>query len=94
LIKGRYLAEITKEVFYELTASKYQLAEYRLSVYGRDIKEWSKLASWVVSNQLYSDNVRWMVQVPRLYNLYRKAGNLQNFEQFINSMHWVFFTSH
>ena len=76
---------MTKEVFDDLNASKYQLAEYRLSVYGRDVKEWTKLADWVVSNQLYSDSVRWIIQVPRLYNIYRKAGSLQNFEQFINS---------
>jgi AMP deaminase len=85
LIKGRYLAEVTKEVFEDLATSKYQLAEYRLSVYGRNINEWTKLADWVVSNRLYSDSVRWIIQVPRLYNVYRKAGSLQNFEQFIHS---------
>jgi len=34
-IKGRYLAEVTKEVFEDLEAAKYALAEYRLSIYGR-----------------------------------------------------------
>lgn len=33
--QGRYLAEVTAEVFRDLEASKYSLAEYRLSVYGK-----------------------------------------------------------
>ncbi len=35
LIKGKYLAEITREVISDLEASKYQMAEYRVSIYGR-----------------------------------------------------------
>jgi adenosine deaminase len=53
-----YLAEITREVFDDLEASKYQLAEYRLSIYGRSRSEWSKLAAWVVDNRLASKQVR------------------------------------
>lgn len=34
-INGRYLAEITKEVVSDLESSKYQMAEYRVSVYGK-----------------------------------------------------------
>ena len=33
-IQGRYLAEITRELFGDLEASKYQLAEWRISIYG------------------------------------------------------------
>ena len=50
----------------DLEESKYQNAEYRLSIYGRSRDEWDKLAKWAVANDMYSDNVRWMVQVPRL----------------------------
>jgi AMP deaminase len=35
LINGRYLAELTKEVISDLEASKYQMAEYRISIYGK-----------------------------------------------------------
>lgn len=35
LIVGRYLAELTREVFSDLEASKYQMAEYRISIYGK-----------------------------------------------------------
>jgi len=80
-IKGRYLAEITKEVISDLEASKYQMVEWRVSVYGRDMTEWSKLAAWVVDNKLFSPNVRWLVQVPRLYDVYKQAGQVENFQQ-------------
>ena len=35
IIHGRFLAELTKEVLGDLEASKYQHAEYRISIYGR-----------------------------------------------------------
>jgi len=63
LLHGRFLAEITKEVFVDLEASKYQHAEYRISIYGRKRVEWDILAAWVVQNKLGSDNVIWLIQV-------------------------------
>ncbi|MEQ2185316.1 hypothetical protein GOODEAATRI_016872, partial [Goodea atripinnis] len=54
------------EVMADLEESKYQNVELRLSVYGRSRNEWDKLAKWAVRHQVYSDNVRWLVQVPRL----------------------------
>ncbi|GAB7342631.1 hypothetical protein MBLNU457_g0796t1 [Dothideomycetes sp. NU457] len=80
-IKGRYLAEITKEVISDLESSKYQMVEWRVSIYGRDMQEWSKLAAWVVDNKLFSPNVRWLVQVPRLYDVYKQANQVENFQQ-------------
>ena len=50
----------------DLEESKYQNAELRLSVYGRTRDEWDKLAMWAIQHRAYSDNVRWMVQIPRL----------------------------
>ncbi|OQR88780.1 hypothetical protein THRCLA_10108, partial [Thraustotheca clavata] len=72
LIAGRYLADITKEVISDLHASKYQLVEWRLSIYGRKHSEWDKLAKWFYVNRLASPHVRWMIQIPRLYFLYKK----------------------
>ncbi len=34
-IHGRYLAEITKEVISDLESSKYQMVEWRISIYGK-----------------------------------------------------------
>lgn len=50
----------------DLEESKYQNVELRLSIYGRCRDEWDKLAKWAVKHRVYSKNVRWLVQVPRL----------------------------
>ena len=47
----------------DLEASKYQHAEYRISIYGRKRVEWDILAAWIVQNSLCSDNVVWLIQV-------------------------------
>lgn len=82
-IQGRYLAEITKEVISDLESSKYQMAEWRISIYGRSLDEWDKLAAWVVDNKLFSHNVRWLIQVPRLFDVYKASGLMETFEQVI-----------
>jgi len=58
-----------QEVMYDLEDSKYQNAEYRLSIYGRSCDEWDKLAKWAIQHRVYSDNVRWLIQVPRLLSV-------------------------
>jgi AMP deaminase len=85
-MRGRYLATITREVMDDLDANKYQLAEYRLSIYGRRAIEWDVLAAWVVDNDLFSKEVAWMIQIPRLYAIYRRAGLLANFEQMLDNI--------
>eukprot|EP00197_Chlamydomonas_leiostraca_P011982 CAMPEP_0202859138 /NCGR_PEP_ID=MMETSP1391-20130828/1384_1 /ASSEMBLY_ACC=CAM_ASM_000867 /TAXON_ID=1034604 /ORGANISM="Chlamydomonas leiostraca, Strain SAG 11-49" /LENGTH=996 /DNA_ID=CAMNT_0049538147 /DNA_START=131 /DNA_END=3121 /DNA_ORIENTATION=+ len=86
LIHGRFLAELTREVFSDLEASKYQHAEMRISVYGRKAMEWDILASWVVANNLYSDNNVWLIQIPRLYNVYKETGVIDNFQQMLDNI--------
>lgn len=39
------------------------MAEYRISIYGRKQSEWDQMASWIVNNELYSENVVWLIQV-------------------------------
>lgn len=85
-IQGRYLAEITKEVISDLESSKYQMVEWRISVYGRTIDEWDKLAGWIVDNKLFSHNVRWLIQVPRLYDVYKSSGLMENFAQVVENL--------
>jgi AMP deaminase len=85
-IKGRYLAEITKEVIADLESSKYQMVEWRISIYGKSADEWDKLAAWVVDNKLFSHNVRWLIQVPRLYDVYKDSGLMENFEAIIKNL--------
>ncbi|GJP31825.1 hypothetical protein CLOM_g15097 [Closterium sp. NIES-68] len=86
LIQGRFLAEVTKEVFTDLVASKYQMAEYRVSIYGRKMSEWDQLASWVVNNDLYCPNVVWLIQLPRLYNVYKEMGIVSSFQTMLDNI--------
>lgn len=86
LIQGRFLAEVTKEVLQDLEASKYQLAEYRISIYGRKQSEWDTLASWFVNNELYSQNAVWLIQLPRLYNVYRSMGTVTSFQNILDNV--------
>jgi len=85
-IHGRYLAEITKEVISDLESSKYQMVEWRVSIYGKTIDEWDKLAAWVVDNKLFSHNVRWLIQIPRLYDVYKASGLMDTYEQIIRNI--------
>jgi len=59
------------------------MAEWRISIYGRELDEWDKLAAWVIDNKLFSPNIRWLVQIPRLYDVYKVTGLMENFEQVI-----------
>jgi len=85
-MNGKYLADITKEVMSDLQDTKYQSAEYRISVYGRRADEWEKLGRWFVQNEIYSDNVRWLIQIPRLFQAYKRAGTLENFQQMLDNI--------
>ena len=68
---GRYFAEIVNQVALDLEESKYQHAEPRLSIYGRSPDEYDQLAKWAVRNDVYSDHVVWLIQIPRLFDIYK-----------------------
>ncbi|KAG1766204.1 AMP deaminase [Suillus occidentalis] len=82
-IDGRYFAEITREVMNDVEQSKYQNCEWRVSIYGRSVDEWDKLAKWIIHNDLFSHNVRWLIQVPRLYQVYKETGAINTFEEIV-----------
>ena len=56
-----------------------------MSIYGRNSDEWDKLARWIVHNKLYSHNVRWLIQIPRLYDVYKQNGSIETFEDIVRS---------
>ncbi|ESO08514.1 hypothetical protein HELRODRAFT_156594 [Helobdella robusta] len=86
IMEGKFFAELLKEVINDLEENKHQNAEYRLSIYGLSINEWDKLAKWAVNNNLYSDNVRWLIQVPRLYDVYKLNGIIGDFKEFLQNL--------
>jgi len=85
-IGGRFFGKLIKEVMYDLEESKYQNLEPRLSIYGRSASEWDKLANWAINNQVYSDNVRWLIQVPRLFDIYKANGLVKNFAEILDNL--------
>lgn len=85
-IQGRYFGQILKEVLYDLDESKYQNAELRLSVYGRNRNEWDNLAKWATNNDVYSDNLRWLIQIPRIYDIYKTNKMVDKFEDILSNI--------
>uniref|UniRef100_A0A914W2D8 AMP deaminase n=1 Tax=Plectus sambesii TaxID=2011161 RepID=A0A914W2D8_9BILA len=85
-VAGKYFAEVLKEVLVDLEDSKYQHAEPRLSIYGRSRNEWDNLAKWAIENDVWSTNVLWMVQIPRLYDIYKAAGQVRNFAEIMDNV--------
>ncbi|CAH1983002.1 unnamed protein product [Acanthoscelides obtectus] len=83
---GKYFANIIKEVASDLEESKYQNAELRLSIYGKSRDEWDKLAKWALQSNVYSDNVRWLVQIPRLFDIFKLNKVLDNFQEVIDNI--------
>lgn len=62
------------------------MVEWRISIYGRSLDEWDKLAGWIVDNKLFSHNVRWLIQIPRLYDVYKASGLMDNYEQIVKNI--------
>uniref|UniRef100_A0A8C7FFH3 AMP deaminase n=1 Tax=Oncorhynchus kisutch TaxID=8019 RepID=A0A8C7FFH3_ONCKI len=85
-VQGKYFGHIIKEVMADLEESKYQNVELRLSICGRCRDEWDKLAQWAVKHQVYSNNVRWLVQVPRLFDVYHTKKQLCNFQELLDNI--------
>ncbi|KAL0344450.1 UNVERIFIED_CONTAM: AMP deaminase [Sesamum radiatum] len=85
LIQGRFLAELTKQVFSDLAASVFRWLNIEYQ-YGRKMSEWDQLASWIVNNDLYSENVVWLIQLPRLYNVYKEMGIVTSFQNILDNI--------
>ncbi|XP_028304062.1 AMP deaminase 3-like isoform X1 [Gouania willdenowi] len=85
-IEGEYFARLIKEVAKDLEESKYQHAEPRLSIYGRSTSEWENLATWFIQHKVYSPNMRWMIQVPRIYDIFRLKKIVPNFAKMLENI--------
>ena len=40
----------------------------------------------LISHQVYSDNVLWLIQVPRLYDIYKLNNQISSFEDIIKNL--------
>ena len=80
------IALLFQEVLHDLEESKYQNLELRLSIYGRSLEEWDKLAEWAINNNVYSDNCRWIIQVPRLFDIYKCNKLVTCFQEILENL--------
>ncbi|XP_013865783.1 AMP deaminase 1 isoform X1 [Austrofundulus limnaeus] len=85
-INGEYFATIIKEVASDLEDAKYQYAEPRLSIYGCNPNEWTKLSSWFVKHRVFSPNLKWMIQVPRIYDIFRGRNFVPHFGKMLENI--------
>ena len=53
---------------------------------GKSPHEWEKLAQWFTEFKVCSHFVRWMIQIPRLYSVYKKAGVIKNFQEMLDNL--------
>ncbi|XP_033909073.3 AMP deaminase 3-like isoform X1 [Acipenser ruthenus] len=83
---GEYFARLVKEVSKGLEESKYQHAEPRLSIYGRSPSEWNNLAKWFIKHKVYSPNVRWIIQVPRIYDIFKSKKMVPSFAKILENV--------
>ncbi|CAD7963384.1 unnamed protein product [Amoebophrya sp. A120] len=84
-LNGKYFAELTKEIL-DRDEHTAIFTEYRVSIYGTNKKEWTDLANWVVDNQLFSKNNRWMIQCPRVFNVFKKLGFVETFQDLLDNV--------
>ncbi|XP_012160935.1 AMP deaminase 2 isoform X4 [Ceratitis capitata] len=83
---GKYFAQIIKEVAFDLEESKYQNTELRLSIYGKSPDEWKKLAKWAIDYNVHSTNVRWLIQIPRLYDIFKSNNLMTSFQNILDNI--------
>ncbi|KAK6294596.1 hypothetical protein J4Q44_G00354260 [Coregonus suidteri] len=86
LIHGEYFARIIKEVSHDLEESKYQHAEPRLSIYGRSADEWDSLSKWFIQHKVHSTNMQWIIQVPRIYDIFKSKKLITNFAKMLENI--------
>jgi AMP deaminase len=98
-IDGRYFAELIKGVFtrHEKSKGHKSAVELRLSIYGMERYEWYDLAKWILrdwdacpqcpsSGPVLSTHNRWLIQVPRLWRIFRSKNPQESFQGMLNNL--------
>jgi AMP deaminase len=93
---GRYFAELLKGVFdrHEQGKGHCCAIELRLSIYGMERHEWLDLAKWVLHDwqggpkpgPVLSSHNRWLIQVPRLWRIFRAKHTDQSFQGMLDNL--------
>ncbi|KAB1669057.1 hypothetical protein ES319_1Z079700v1 [Gossypium barbadense] len=46
----------------------------------------TSLASWFINNEIYSETTVWLIQSPRLYNVYKQMGIEKSFQNILDNV--------
>ncbi|EKE37441.1 hypothetical protein ENUP19_0253G0036 [Entamoeba nuttalli] len=82
---GKYFAELIHNVFDILNGTPTHL-ELRLSIYGRSLDEWEKLAEWIDRWDLRHPQNKWMIQFPRIFHVCKGDKEEYTFETYMNNL--------
>ena len=91
-MNGEYLCEITKEVLKKMKEQETCYAEWRISVNGKNGKngeigyEWNVLSKWIIENELHDKQIRWLIQIPRKYDVNKRKGYVNNFGDMLRNI--------
>ncbi|KAI5181348.1 AMP deaminase [Nematocida sp. AWRm80] len=83
---GKFLAEITKELLREIEDNAYLMCEWGISVYGKKKNELEILCNWIDTHNIKSSHLRWYIQVPRLYALFKGYRNIGSFSELLDNL--------
>ena len=92
---GKYFAELLKGVFARHESSKghKSAVEMRLSIYGMERHEWLDLAKWMLRDwdgdypgPVLSSHNRWLIQIPRLWRIYRGKASDRSFQEMMDNL--------
>ena len=86
LMKGRYFAEVVNQTFDEYSKDQYTYAENRLSIYGRDIREWDMLANWFSTHGMGNKHNKWLIQIPRVYSVWRGINAVNSYAHYLENI--------
>ncbi|CBZ24786.1 amp deaminase-like protein [Leishmania mexicana MHOM/GT/2001/U1103] len=85
-MQGRYFAELIRDSFKQNELEGGTFTENRLSIYGRHKDEWDRLSRWFVLHGVSHRTNSWMIQVPRLFHLYQRSGQLRSFQEMLTNI--------
>ncbi|KEG13010.1 AMP deaminase [Trypanosoma grayi] len=85
-MKGRYFAELIHDVFEQYSRDRHTYAENRVSIYGINLNEWDNLAVWFATHGMSSKHNKWVIQVPRVYKVFRAQNVIGSFGQYLQNI--------
>ena len=48
--------------------------------------EWDTLSDWICRNELHSPQIKWMIQIPRIFHIWKRAKICSNFGEMMRNI--------